>query len=89
MKKLDEAVYRALADIQSNQFKGGTTSVLGIAENGVGLPTENPNLEANVIETVESVKELIEAGEIIVPATLEETTAFLNEKGMDSSFLNE
>ena len=89
MKKLDEAVYQALSDIQSNQFKGGTTSVLGIAENGVGLPAKNPNLEANVIETVETVKELIEAGEIIVPATFEETKVFLKEKGMDSSFLKE
>ena len=89
MKKLDEAVYQALSDIQSNQFKGGTTSVLGIAENGVGLPAKNPNLEANVIETVETVKELIEAGEIVVPATLEEAKAFLEEKGMDSDFLKE
>ena len=89
MKKLDEAVYQALTDIQANQFKGGTTTTLGISENGVGLPLENPNLTDNVITTVESVKELIEAGEIVVPATLEETKQFLNEKGMDSSFLME
>ena len=89
MKKLDEAVYQALTDIESDSFKGGTTHVLGIVENGVGLPLENPNLTDNIITTVESVKELIEAGEIIVPATLEETKQFLNEKGMDSSSLKE
>ena len=87
MKKLDEAVYQALADIQADNFKGGTVSVLGIAENGVDLPTVNPNLADNVIETVETVKELIQAGQIQVPATLEETKQFLTERSMNNDFL--
>lgn len=89
MKKLDEAVYQALTDIQANQFKGGLVSVLGIVENGVGLPVENPNLTENVMTSVESVEHLIQTGEIKVPATLEETKAFLEATGMDSSFLVE
>lgn len=89
MKKLDEAVYQALTDIQANQFKGGTVSVLGIAENGVGLPQDNPNLTKNVLETVESVKHLIETGEIVVPATLEDTKEFLETHRMNPDFLGE
>ena len=89
MKKLDEAVYQALADIQADNFKGGTIDVLGVVENGVDLPAENPNLADNVIETVETVKELIQAGKIQVPDTLEETKQFLTERGMDNDFLNE
>lgn len=84
MKKLDEAVYQSLLDIESNLFEGGSVSVLGIVENGVGLPNENPNLADNVVETVESVKELIEAGEIVVPATLEETKVFIETRGMSA-----
>ena len=87
MKRLDEAVVQALTDIQANQFKGGSVSVLGIMENGVGLPLENPNLAENVVASVESVKHLIQTDEIHVPATLEETITFLTECGMDSSFL--
>ena len=89
MKKLDEAVYQALEDIQADNFKGGSTNVLGVVENGVGLPSENPNLTDNVLETVEAVKELIEAGQVKVPATLEETKQFLAEHGMVDSFLEE
>lgn len=89
MKKLDEAVYQALTDIQANAFKGGSVSVLGIMENGVGLPQDNPNLTENVVASVESVKHLIQTGEIEVPATLEKVKAFLTECGMDSSFLVE
>ena len=84
MKKLDEAVYQALVDIQADNFKGGSSSVLGITENGVGLPTTNPNLADNVIETIESVKHLIQIGEIEVPASLEDTKAFLEANGMSS-----
>ena len=87
MKRLDEAVVQALTDIQNNQFKGGSVSVLGIMENGVGLPLENPNLAENVVASVESVKHLIQTDEIHVPATLEDTKAFLEANGMDSSFL--
>ena len=61
--------------------------MLGIVENGVGLPLENPNLGENIITSVESVKHLIQTDEIHVPATLEETITFLTECGMDSSFL--
>lgn len=89
MKKLDEAVVQALTDIQNNQFKGGSASVLGIVENGVGLPQDNQNLAENVMDSVESVKHLIQTGEIVVPATLEETMTFLTEYGMDASFLGE
>lgn len=84
MKKLDEAVYQALVDIQADNFKGGSSSVLGIVENGVGLPTTNPNLADNVNETIESVKHLIQIGEIEVPASLDETKAFLEANGMSS-----
>ena len=87
MKKLDEAVVQALTDIQANAFKCGSVSVLGIMENGVGLPVENPNLTENVVASVESVKHLIQTGEIEVPVTLEEVKTFLMECGMDATFL--
>lgn len=89
VKKLDEAVYQALADIQANNFNGGSSSVLGIEQAGVGLPVENPNLEEHITTTIESVKHLVATGEIQVPAALEETKAFIEAYGMDSSFLTE
>ena len=79
----------ALTDIQANAFKGGSVSVLGIVENGVGLPVENPNLGENTLTSVESVKHLIQTGEIQVPATLEDTKDFLEECGMTTDFLAE
>lgn len=84
MKKLDEAVYQALMDIQNNAFKGGSSSVLGVAENGVGLPITNPNLTDNIIETIKSIEHLVQTGEIKVPASLDETKAFLIECGMSA-----
>lgn len=89
MKKLDEAVYQALADIQANNFNGGSSSTLGIEQAGVGLPHENPNLDESITTTIESVKHLVATGEIQVPAALEETKAFIEAHGMDSSFLTE
>lgn len=86
----DNSTEAFLTSIDNAVLSGAEVVITpGFAENGVGLPQDNPNLTKNVLETVESVKHLIQTGEIEVPATLEETKTFLEECGMDSSFLTE
>jgi Uncharacterized ABC-type transport system, periplasmic component/surface lipoprotein len=67
MKKVDEAVYKVTVDTLAGNFQGGTTTELGLAEGGVGLPNENPNVPQDVLDKVEEYKQKIISGEITVP----------------------
>ncbi|MNI97850.1 Membrane lipoprotein TmpC precursor [compost metagenome] len=41
--------------------------VLGLKDNGVGLPEKNPNVSADVLKKVDEYKAKIVSGEIKVP----------------------
>lgn len=67
MKRVDEAVYRVSKDLAEGNFQGGKIVALGLAENGVGLPEENPNVPQEVLDLVNEYKDKIVNGEITVP----------------------
>lgn len=69
MKRVDEAVYRVSKDVIDHKFQGGKSFVLGLKENGVGLPeTSKKTVPADVLAKVEEYKQKIINGEIKVPA---------------------
>ncbi|OEG00463.1 BMP family ABC transporter substrate-binding protein [Vulcanibacillus modesticaldus] len=67
MKRVDQAVYRVSKELVDGEFKPGLIQ-LGLKENGVGLPAENPNIPADVLEKVNEFKQKIINGEIEVPS---------------------
>lgn len=68
LKRVDEAVYRVSKDVIEGKFQGGKTTVLGLKDNGVGLPdTSRKNVPADVLKKVDEYKDKIVKGEIKVP----------------------
>jgi len=68
LKRVDEAVYRISNDLLDGKFNGGKVTVLGLKDNGVGLPeTSSKNVPADVLAKVEEYKTKIINGEITVP----------------------
>lgn len=68
VKRVDEAVYRVSKDVIDGKFEGGKTTLLGLKEDGVGLPeTSKKNVPEDVLKRVEEFKAKIVSGEITVP----------------------
>ena len=57
VKRVDEAVQLVSKSMIEGKFEGGKTLVLGLKDNGVGLPEENPNLSKEVLDKVEEFKQ--------------------------------
>lgn len=74
MKRVDVAAYTAAQMVMDGTFVGGTENALtfNLANGGVGLPEENPNLSAEVIAEVAVYAEKVVSGEIVVPTTMAE-----------------
>ncbi|WP_410513954.1 BMP family ABC transporter substrate-binding protein [Paenibacillus sp. BR2-3] len=69
VKRVDEAVKMVSQQVIDGTFKGGTTTVLGLKDNGVGLPeTSKANVSAEILAKVEDFKKQIIDGTITVPA---------------------
>lgn len=68
MKRVDTATYNACQQILDGTFKGGNIDYT-LADEGVGLPDENPNLTEEDLAAVEEAKEAIISGEVTVPTT--------------------
>lgn len=49
VKMVGNAAYSGIEGHFNGEFPGGKTTTLGIAEEGVGLPAENPNLDDSVV----------------------------------------
>jgi basic membrane protein A len=69
MKFVNNTVERAIMQVMEGQFEPGV-HVLGVKEEGLGY-TESL-LPADIIEELEVIKSKISAGEIEIPATIEE-----------------
>ncbi|CAG5080093.1 Probable ABC transporter substrate binding protein YufN [Thermobacillus xylanilyticus] len=67
MKRVDQAVVQVSADLVNGRFQPGLTE-LGLAENGVGLPENNPNVPEDVLKQVDEYAQKIVSGEIVVPS---------------------
>jgi len=69
VKRVDEAVKMVSQQVIDGTFKGGTTTVLGLKDNGVGLPeTSKANVSEEILAKVEEFKKQIIDGTITVPA---------------------
>lgn len=66
MKKIGQSAYDMIEAELNGEFPGGSTLTFDAANDGVGIPAENPNLSADVEETCAEVFEELKAGEISV-----------------------
>ena len=78
MKNIDVAVKEHLGHYLNDEFKGGQVFTLGITDNGVGIPSENPNLSDDTIAKVEETMKQVKDGAVAVPSSLEDLHWFLN-----------
>lgn len=69
MKRVDNAVYNIVKELEEGKFKSGDTVVYGLKDDGVGIaPTTDKLVDAKIIEEVNSIKDKIVKGEIKVPS---------------------
>lgn len=66
MKGIGEASFSMVRDLKQGKFKGGRVIVFNAQSDGVGLPRENPNIDANVQKQLELVYIKLKNGEIKV-----------------------
>jgi len=67
MKRVDVAAYDVSKRTMNGDFPGGEVLVYNLANNGVGLPDENPNLSDDIVNTVAEYKVKVVDGDITVP----------------------
>lgn len=68
MKRIDTAAYDMVKAQLNGTFPGGETLTLNAANDGVSIPTENPNLDDSVVAKVEEVFQLLKSGSVVVAA---------------------
>lgn len=66
IKYLDQSTYDMIKAEVEGKFPGGQTLTFNVANNGVGIPANNPNLSEETINTVKQVTDQIKAGNIVV-----------------------
>lgn len=71
LKRVDVAVSELSEKFIKGESIGGQTYTFGLADGGVGLPTENPNMAEDVYAKTMEVQGKIAAGEIVVPYNAE------------------
>ncbi|WP_224366751.1 BMP family lipoprotein [Hyalangium versicolor] len=77
LKHVDLAIYNACRDLAEGKFSAGD-QVLGLKDGGVGyaeIRVDFPG-KAEALQKVEALRQRISSGELKVPATLEELSAF-------------
>jgi basic membrane protein A len=75
-KGVDSALFLTAGRVVDGTFEGGTQS-FGLAEDGVGLCQETyPDVPEDIRAVVETAREMIINGDLVVPATIEELDAF-------------
>ncbi len=67
MKRVDVAAYNVAKMVMDGKFPGGQVLVFSLKNKGVGIPAENPNLSAAVIQTVKDYETKIATGKLEVP----------------------
>ncbi|MNE86443.1 Membrane lipoprotein TmpC precursor [compost metagenome] len=68
VKGVEAAVHKVSLDLIAGNFAGGTTQVLGLKDDAVGLPeTSSKNVPEDVLAKVAEFKQKIINGEIKVP----------------------
>ncbi|MDR0377357.1 MAG: BMP family ABC transporter substrate-binding protein [Spirochaetaceae bacterium] len=75
LKRVDNALYDVSDMMRQGTFKGGSTLLYNLKNNGVGYATTGNHIPQDVITEVEAIKARIVAGELTVPATAAEIEA--------------
>ena len=68
MKKIGTAAYDMIKAVLDGAYPGGETLIFDASNNGVGIPAENPNLDASVEAQVAKVFAMVQDGSIVVAA---------------------
>ncbi len=66
MKYIDQATYAMIAAEVKGEFPGGETLTFSVANDGVGIPSENPNLNEDALTAVSEAYAKIKSGDIKV-----------------------
>jgi basic membrane protein A len=70
-KRVDEAVFLTVKDVQDGKFRGGRNSVFGLAENGVGLGKISAKVPQKDVAAVDKIRREIVDGKIAnIPTTV-------------------
>jgi basic membrane protein A len=70
MKKIDTAVYKTIELATKGELAGGSETVFGVAEDGVGLGTVSPDAPADAVAKAKAQAAKIADGTVDVPDTL-------------------
>jgi basic membrane protein A len=71
LKRVDTAVYQAIADAKAGQFKGGQNAVYGLKQNGVGIGKFSKLAPAGLAQKIAVVEKQIKLGKIKrIPVTV-------------------
>lgn len=77
MKRIDNAIFNVVADLNKGTFKGGTTIEYGLKDGAVDVaPTTTKMVPSILLEDVAKLKKEIIAGKIKIPATEKNYNAF-------------
>ena len=80
LKRVDTAAYEIVkAACVDNNLAVGTTTVLGVKDDGVGYTLEGSNIKVSDadVAVIESLKEKIKSGSLVIPTTVDQVDAFL------------
>lgn len=67
-KKIGVSAYDMIKAELDGEFPGGKTLTFNAANNGIGIPAENPNLDKAVESTVKDIFNMLKSGDIKVSA---------------------
>jgi basic membrane protein A and related proteins len=67
MKRVDTAAHDVAAMTMDGKFPGGQVLVFNVANGGISLPANNPNLSADILAKVAEFSEKIKSGSLVVP----------------------
>ncbi len=71
LKRVDEAVFQTISAVADGSFTGGSVTLFGLAEDGVGLGEFSPNAPQEAVDETLAQVDGIVSGEIEVPDALE------------------
>ncbi len=66
MKRVDVAAHDVAKMVMDGKFPGGQVLVFSLKNQGVGIPTENPNLSPAIVKTVKDYEAQIASGKLVV-----------------------
>ncbi len=78
LKDIEATVILTISEYTKNTVYKGGTKYIGLYEGGVGIPSENPLVDTDVMQRTQELKELIINGDIVPPATLEQYNSYVD-----------